>query len=69
MNRQWFMAFLGAVTICGQLLGSTTLYGASVYAAVTVGWWYYMLSGREWGFLPLNIMGGIATAYNLYAVL
>lgn len=58
-------ASIGITQVIGQYLGSTTLAGALIYEAVTVAWWVWMITGRCWGFLPINIFGAVISTYTL----
>lgn len=66
MNRRWAEAGLGLTQVAGQFIGSTTLTGAWIYEGVTVGWWVWMLTGRMWGFLPINVAGLAISTYALW---
>lgn len=70
MTQRAVLALLiGSTQLIGQYLGSTTLWGAVIYAVVTVAWWGWMLRYREWGFITLNAGGALISGWNLWAVI
>jgi hypothetical protein len=68
-RRQGSEVAIGLTQIVGQYLGSTTIGGAVVYETVTLAWWVWMLTGRMWGFLPLNVAGAIVSTVTLWRLL
>lgn len=68
MTRRWWEACIGITQVAGQLIGITTPSGAVIYETVTVAWWVWMVTGRMWGFLPINVAGLVVSTYTLWRV-
>ena len=60
---------IGLTQVSGQLIGSTTLVGSTIYEVITIAWWVWMFTGRMWGFLPINVAGAVISTWNLYLAL
>lgn len=67
--RFWGPLTIGLVQIVGQVLGSTTLTGATIYEVTGVGWWVYTIVLRQWGFVPLNVFGLAVSTYTLWRLI
>lgn len=55
-----------ALTLSGQFAGSTTKLGAVIYVFGGVVWAFWMIRYRQWGFLPINVIGSVISAWNLW---
>lgn len=66
---KWAPAFIGMVQLCGQLIGSTSIAGATIYEVTALAWWIWTIAARQWGFLPINLVGTVISTYTLWSVL
>lgn len=55
-----------AITLIGVLLGTTTYYGAIIYAISFLFWWYWIYKTKAIGFIPGQIAFTIVSIWNVY---
>lgn len=67
-RRQTAEVAIGMCQVLGQYMGSTSSAGAVLYEGVTVAWWVWMVTGRMWGFIPLNVAALVVSTFNLWRI-
>jgi hypothetical protein len=67
MNIMFAVEMLAsAFTLAGIYLGSTTFYGAWLYGASLIFWWWLTFGKKVWGIVPLNAATTVLVVFNLW---